>query len=77
MAVETSEQLLVDLGFRQVRVRHHGNLARIEVNSDEMEKLMSPDIREAIYSEIKKAGFTYAALDLHGYRTGSMNETID
>ena len=75
-AVENSERLLFDLGFRQVRVRHHGNLARIEVNPDEMEKLMSPAIREAIYSGIKQAGFTYATLDLHGYRTGSMNETI-
>ena len=69
MAVETSERLLFDLGFRQVRVRHHGNLARIEINPDEMEKMMQSAIREAIYSGIKKAGFTYAALDLHGYRT--------
>jgi len=75
-AIEISERILFDLGFKQVRVRHHGNLARIEVNPDEMEKMMSSDIREAIYSRIKQAGFTYAALDLHGYRTGSMNETI-
>ena len=72
-AVETSERLLFDLGFRQVRVRHHGNLARIEINPDEMEKLMSPTIRETIYSGIQQAGFTYATLDLQGYRTGSMN----
>jgi uncharacterized protein len=75
-AVETSERLLFDLGFRQVRVRHHGNLARIEVNPDEMEKLMSPANREAIYSGIKQVGFIYATLDLCGYRTGSMNETL-
>ena len=75
-AIETSEHLLFILGFRQVRVRHHGNLARIEVYSDEMEKLTSPVIREAIYSGIRQAGFTYVALDLKGYRTGSMNETL-
>ena len=75
-AVETSERLLFDLGFRQVRVRHHGKLARLEVNADEMEKIMQPALREAVYSGIKQAGFTYVALDLHGYRTGSMNETI-
>jgi uncharacterized protein len=75
-AIETSEQALFDAGFRQVRVRHHGNLARIEVNADEMEKLLSPDTREAIYTKIKQTGFTYVTLDLRGYRTGSMNETI-
>ena len=73
-AIETSERLLFDLGFRQVRVRHHGNVARIEVSSDEMEKLMMPVIRETIYSGIQQAGFTYVSLDLKGYRTGSMNE---
>ncbi len=75
-AIETSERLLFDLGFRQVRVRHHSNLARIEINPGEMEKLMSPAIRETIYAGIKQAGFAYVTLDLQGYRTGSMNETI-
>ena len=74
--VETSEQLLFELGFGQARVRYHGNLARIEVNSDEMEKMTSPAVREAVYSGLKQAGFTYVTLDVQGYRTGSMNETI-
>ena len=74
-AIEISECVLFDMGFKQARVRHHGNLARIEVNPDEMEKLMSPAIREAMYSKIQQAGFTYVTLDLRGYRTGSMNET--
>ena len=74
--VEASEQVLFDLGFKQVRVRLHGNLARIEINPDEMEKLMSPPIREKIYSKFKQVGFTYTTLDMLGYRTGSMNETI-
>ena len=75
-AIEIAEQLLFGLGFRQVRVRHHGNLARIEIDPQEMELLMSPSIREAVYLGIKQAGFTYVAVDLQGYRTGSMNETI-
>jgi len=75
-AVEISEQLLFDLGFRQARVRSHGNLARIEINPDEMERLMSPAIRETIYSKIKHAGFAYTTLDMLGYRTGSMNEIL-
>ena len=75
-AVESSEQLLFDLGFKQARVRCHGNLARIEVFADEMEKFMSADIRNKIYNKIKNVGFVYVALDLLGYRTGSMNETI-
>jgi uncharacterized protein len=75
-AIGKSEQLLFDMGFKQVRVRHHGNLARIEVNPDEMEKLMLPETRELIDAELKKAGFVYVTVDLRGYRTGSMNETI-
>ena len=75
-AIETSERVLFDLGFRQVRVRHHGNMARIEVNTDEMEKLMSAAIRETVYPKIQQAGFAYVTLDLRGYRMGSMNETI-
>jgi len=74
--VEISERLLFDLGFRQVRVRLHGNLARIEVAPEEMEKFASPDIRETVYLGIKQCGFVYVTLDLQGYRTGSMNETI-
>ena len=63
-AVDASEQLLLDLGFKQARVRHHGNLARIELNPDEMVKIMLPDMRELIYSKIKQAGFVYVSLDL-------------
>ena len=75
-AIETAEQLLLDLGFKQARVRHHGNLARIEVNPNEIEKLLKADLRETIYTKVKQAGFIYVSLDLQGYRTGSMNETI-
>ena len=74
--IEAAEQFLLDLGFKQVRVRHHGDLARIEISPDEMEKFMCDEMRKKIYSNIKKIGFTYVALDIQGYRTGSMNETI-
>lgn len=74
--VDRSEQLLLDLGFRQVRVRHHGDLARIEVGSDERGRFFTENLMERVYRELKKIGFTYVTLDLKGYRTGSMNEVI-
>ena len=74
--VDQAEQLLLDLGFRQVRVRHHDTLARIEISEDEFVKIMDREIREQIYDTLKKIGFIYVSLDLVGYRTGSMNETL-
>jgi uncharacterized protein len=74
--IETSEQLLFKLGFKQARVRHHGTLARIEVEPGELQKIISPEIKDVICTELKKAGFSYVTLDLQGYRTGSMNLTI-
>ncbi|MCC8078926.1 MAG: ATP-dependent sacrificial sulfur transferase LarE [Oscillospiraceae bacterium] len=72
--VDAAEQRLLDLGFGQVRVRVHGGVARIEILPEEFDKLLR--VREEIYDEFKKIGFAYAALDLLGYRTGSMNETL-
>ena len=74
--IDKAEQLLLDMGFRQVRVRYHGNLARIETDADGFALMLSPDVRKKIHGALKEAGFTYAALDLLGYRTGSMNETL-
>ncbi|MBE6015958.1 MAG: ATP-dependent sacrificial sulfur transferase LarE [Lachnospiraceae bacterium] len=74
--VEKAEQLLLDLGFHQVRVRIHGLMARIEVLPEEFEKLVSRDIRDKITSSFKSYGFTYVTMDLTGYRTGSMNEVL-
>ena len=74
--VDRAEQFLLDLGFRQVRVRHHGDLARIEVGPDERGRFFSGDLMEKVYGELKSIGFTYVTLDLKGYRTGSMNEAI-
>lgn len=75
--VDRAEQLMIDLGFRQVRVRIHDKLARIEVLPEEIERVTQPDIRKKIDDGFRKYGFTYVTLDLAGYRTGSMNETLD
>lgn len=74
--VDQAEQLLLDMGFHQLRVRIHGQMARIEVMPSEFLKLMEDANREKIVSEFKKIGFSYVSLDLQGYRMGSMNETI-
>lgn len=74
--VDKAEQLLLDLGFRQVRVRIHGMIARIEVLPQEFEKLLRDDVRNRIYGELKQLGFSYVTMDLGGYRTGSMNEVL-
>lgn len=74
--VDQAEQLLLDMGFHQLRVRIHGQMARIEVMPSEFLKLMEDANREKIVSEFKKIGFSYMTLDLQGYRMGSMNETI-
>lgn len=75
--VDQAEQLLKDLGFHQFRVRIHGRMARIEVEPPDFEKLIENRTREEIIRELKAYGFTYVALDLAGYRTGSMNEGLE
>ena len=75
--IDQAEQFLLDLGFRQVRVRHHGSIARIEVSVAERNKFFNTALMDRIYEKFKQLGFLYAALDLRGYRTGSMNEGID
>lgn len=74
--VDKAEQLLLDMGFYQVRVRIHGMMARIEVMPEEFEKLIQSDIRNEIIMKFEKFGFTYVTMDIKGYRTGSMNETL-
>ena len=74
--VDKAEQLLLDLGFHQVRVRIHGMIARIEIMPEEFPKIIQEDIRIQITESFKSFGFTYVSLDLTGYRTGSMNETL-
>ena len=72
--VESAEDFLRDAGFRQVRVRIHGDVARIEVEPDSLAAAL--EMREAIASALKGMGFAYVALDLQGYRTGSLNERL-
>ena len=72
--VERGEQLLMDLGFSNMRVRMHGRMARIEVLPEELH--MALVYREQITKAFKEYGFSYVALDLNGYRTGSMNEVL-
>lgn len=74
--VDKAEQLLLDMGFHQVRVRIHGMMARIEIDPSEFAMLMEENNRMKITGEFKKYGFTYVSLDLMGYRTGSMNEVL-
>jgi uncharacterized protein len=73
---EQAEQLLINLGFSQIRVRVHNNIARIEINPEEFARIIKPDISSEIYAGFKKIGFTYITLDLRGYKTGSMNEAL-
>jgi uncharacterized protein len=75
--IEKAEELLLHkLGFRQVRVRYHGDIARIEVGSDERNKFFDTGIMDLVDRELKNIGFTYVALDLSGYRPGSLNESL-
>ena len=74
--VEQAEQLLRDLGFVQMRVRVHGNMARIEVLPEDISRLIEENIRQKVLSGFKKIGFLYVTIDMEGYRTGSLNENL-
>jgi uncharacterized protein len=71
-AVAEAEKALRALGFRQCRVRHHGDVARLEVEPGQLERAL--ELRDEISRRVHAAGFTYVALDVDGFRTGSMNE---
>lgn len=74
--IERCESFLQRHGFMTCRVRHHDQIARIEVSLDEMPRMIEDDLRIALLAECKAAGFNYVALDLEGYRTGSLNESL-
>jgi len=74
--IEHAEQALARLGFRVCRVRHHDELARVEIGRDELERALDPDVRAAIVRELKAVGYRYVTLDLQGYRLGSLNEGL-
>lgn len=74
--IELGERRLRDLGFKQVRLRHHGELARVEIEPSELPNALDPGVAKAITEAIKPLGFRYVSLDLEGYRTGSLNEVL-
>jgi len=74
--IDRGEALMRELGFRVFRVRHHGDIVRIEISPEEMPRAMQMDMAALLARRFKALGFKYVALDLEGYRTGSMNEAI-
>src|SRR5581483_5985746 len=75
-AVERGEDVLRQLGFKQIRVRHHGQIVRIELGRDELPKILTESIAERLVATFKELGFTYITLDLEGFRSGSMNALL-
>ena len=74
--VEEGEERLLDLGFRQVRLRHHAEMARVEIEPSELPRALDPAMAKAIVAAIKPLGFRFVSLDLEGYRTGALNEVL-
>ena len=74
--VDQAEHFLHKLGFRLVRVRHHGDIARIEAPPEDLPRLFENDVHTRIVAALKQIGFKYVALDMQGYRSGSLNETL-
>src|SRR5207302_1416166 len=74
--IERAEEALRALGFRVCRVRHHDELARIEIGRDELARALEPEISATIVRELKALGYRHVTIDLQGYRTGSLNEGL-
>ena len=74
--IEEAESFLRSLGIGQLRVRHHGEIARIEVSPADFPRLFANGMRERVITKLRSLGYTYVTIDLQGYRTGSMNETL-
>lgn len=75
--VERGEKILRDLGFREFRVRYHDELVRLEIAPSEMEHILRKSVTDRIADSFRTLGFRYVTLDLHGYRTGALNEILD
>jgi uncharacterized protein len=75
-SIEKGEEVLLAMGFRQFRVRHHGELVRIEISRDELPRMLSLSLFEQASNGLKKLGYKYVTLDLEGYRSGSMNALL-
>ncbi len=74
--VERGEEFVRGLGFREFRVRVHDEIARLEIAPEEMERVLNLEITEKIAAKFRALGFKYVTLDLHGYRSGAMNEVL-
>lgn len=74
--IERAEDVVAGLGFRVYRVRHHDDVARVEIGPDEMARALEPAVRDTLVRELKAIGYRYVALDLQGYRMGSLNEGV-
>ena len=74
--VERGEEFVRSLGFREFRVRLHDEIARLEIAPDELERALNIEITEKIAVKFRALGFKYVTLDLHGYRSGAMNEVL-
>ena len=75
--VKSAEKFLRGMGIGQLRVRHHNDMARIEIEGEEFSKLLGKDVRQKVISYFKGLGYIYISLDLEGFRSGSMNEILD
>jgi uncharacterized protein len=74
--VECGEESLRQLGFREFRVRHHGELARVEISRSELQRALTMEMLDAITAALRKLGFQYVTLDTTGFRSGSMNAIL-
>lgn len=74
--VDRGEEIMRSLGFREFRVRHHDNLVRLEIAPDELDRALNREVVDRLAEKFRALGFRYVTLDLHGYRTGAMNEVL-
>jgi uncharacterized protein len=74
--IEEAEQFLLDRGLRQCRVRHHGPVARIELDDSGLALIMGGDLRKEVVQRLRQIGFLHVALDLEGYESGRMNRIL-
>jgi len=74
--IEQAEDFLRSLGFVEFRVRHHGDIARIEVLPGQIERIACESVRERIVKKLKSLGFKFVSLDLQGFRSGALNEAL-
>ncbi len=74
--VDRGEDIMREMGFREFRVRHHDNLVRLEIAPTEFDRALQRDVVDQLARKFREIGFRYVTLDLHGYRTGAMNEVL-